>query len=89
MYSNIYENNSHTRVNFFSTDLIRSKDEKPVQRGSISDDKPGGKSKLTLLKVTPADSGDYLCVSACWIKAKASWQKLECKTYFHVKIYSM
>ena len=62
----------------FYSNFIRSKDKMPVERGSISDDKPAGKSKLTLLKVTPADSGDYLCVS----------QVDKWKTYFHVKIYS-
>ena len=66
----------------FYIDFFRSKDKMPIERGSISDDKPGGKSKLTLLSVTPADSGDYICVS------QAGWWSLKWKTHFHVKIHS-
>ena len=54
----------------------------PLQRGSISDDLSGSKSKLTLPNVTPEDSGDYKCVSQAgeW---KAKWT-----THFHVNVYS-
>ena len=66
-----------------SCTYLRSKDKKPLQRGSVSDVSSSGKSRLTLLNVTPEDSGDYKCVS------QANWWKAKWKTYFHVTVYSM
>ena len=63
--------------------INRSKNKKPLQRGSILDDSSGSKSKLTLPNVKPADSGDYECVS------QASLWKERWTTHFHVNIYSM
>ena len=68
--------------NFLCFDLIRSKDNKPLQKGNISDDLTGGKSKLSILNVRPEDSGNYMCVSQADI-GKAKW-----KTYYHINIYS-
>ena len=42
-----------------------------------------GKSRLTLHNVTPADSGDYECVS----RLSKGWAKW--KTFVHVTVYSM
>ena len=86
MYSNMYDN-SHRLGKVIQTivsysDFIRSKDKMPIERGSISDNLGSCKSKLTLLSVTEADSGDYICVS------QAGRRTLKFKTYFHVKIYS-
>ena len=73
---------------FVCIDIHRSKDDNPIQTGIISDDGPGGKSKLTLRGVTPSDSGDYKCVSQTAI-SKLLYTKTTTRTaHYHLEVCS-